>query len=499
MSSIIKFHSKKVVIDISLIAILVFIINFFTMPRIFYAGDSSAIKVNAINLVNTGKFGINPLYRDKIKGSLKLKGQYFHKNKDGDYYSRWGFFNTIVSSIPEFFVSNQEKSNLTVSVDGIWAHNLLNVLLSCVFAVLLFLICGYYTNARASKYFYVISVIYGTYVWNYLRAQSYEIIHLVSFALFYYSYLKYIELKKTRWSLISNLALMFFAFSKFFYILLFPIVFFYNRYALKNTKNRDMQFVTALIFVFTLLVLLVTNYIHFDSFVFTKNASHDPYNAQVIPFSFSYFSSRIFDYFISAKSNVFFYFPPILLLALNFKKFYSLNKNTYLMIVIVSIFYFLVLSTFYTFGEWCYGPRFFVFILPFLTLPLLSFYEELLASNKVIKRFLLPSILIILFAYSSFLQINMNKKDFFLYYRLQGTFSVFKDKEVDDYFKKIPTPVIIRDFDNFMNGKENFLLLERVASNVKIEDRSVLLGRLLYRLKSLNQCNFFYSFMCSYL
>lgn len=493
-----KPFKNKILFDLLVISSLVLVVNFFSMPKAFYVGDSYAIKANAINLVNTGRFGINPLDKDKIEGFLTLKGQYFHKNKDGDYHSRWGFFNTIVSSIPEYFVVNKYKNNLHPDSNSIWAHNVFNIFLSCIFAVLLFLICGHYSNSRVSKYFYVISIMYGTYVWNYLRTQSYEIVHLTLFALFYFGYLKYIEVGKRKWSFVTNLALMFLALSKPFYACLFPLFLIYCCFFIKDAKTRDMQLVTVFMFLATLLILFITNYLHFDSILFTKNASHDPYNKEIIPFSIGHLPSRLFDYLVGFKANLFIYFPLMLFLPLNFRRFYLLNRDKYLLIILISIFFFLVLLNFYSFGQWCYGPRFFVFILPFLTLPVLSFYEGLVMHENKNKRFLLRSFIIVVFSYSAFLQMNINKKDFLLSYRLKAVYSQFKDKEIDNYFNRVPTSIMIKDFDSFMNKNDYFFPFEKLASNIKKEDQKVLLGPLVRELRSLNQCNYFYRVMCSY-
>ena len=42
------------------------------MPRVFYAGDSQAVKINAKNLVSKGTFAINHQDIKNIPGAIKI-------------------------------------------------------------------------------------------------------------------------------------------------------------------------------------------------------------------------------------------------------------------------------------------------------------------------------------------------------------------------------------------------------------------------------------------
>ncbi|MEJ2761057.1 MAG: hypothetical protein P8126_05830, partial [Gammaproteobacteria bacterium] len=239
--------SNKNRVTLFLIAVLVAAVNFISMPDEFYAGDAYSIKLEAINLVRNGELGFSKSKSANISTFLRNKDQYYILNESTNtYHNRWGPFNLAVFVLPELANLGRNMYLIGgkpyVGWHSILAHNIFNILLSVILAVFLYKTASLHTRRNYLRIFIVLAILYTTFVWNYMRAQTYEIIHLVLFAGFFYYYIVFLRafdgirsFRSYRSYYGYNLFLAGLCLSKSFFFALYPFLFFAICAKLMNT------------------------------------------------------------------------------------------------------------------------------------------------------------------------------------------------------------------------------------------------------------------------
>jgi len=455
------------------------------MPREFNKGDSFAIKLSAINLVTNHQFGIAPEKMDNLKGMLAIPGQYvFQNSKDQRYYSRWGFFDTILFAIPEFFVTHDVNGPIVLTNESVLAHNVCNLFLSVAVGILLFLIAEKFSDNSISNFFFVLISLYSTFMFNYLRAQSYEIWQILFFLIYFYSLLEFKSNLKAQWLVVFNAALSFLIMAKIYYAVLYlPTAL----YLFSDRKNFKFIAYSAISGTFTLGIIFLINRSQFSEPLLLSKASHAPFDNSIKPFSLSHIPDRFMDYLISARASIFFYCPPLLFSLLGYKTFFQKHKPEAVFILFAFGLALIPLLLFYTFGEWCYGPRFLVFILTILSLPVVYFLREGKKSIIVLFGFICLG--------SAFLQWEQSSRPFFLNYQLESLFYEAKDPLINSYFKDIPPAVIASQFNSFVERNEAFFPLEKAVEKDPQKKVQVLNGLVNY-CKTECLCNYYFDSIC---
>lgn len=132
------------------------------------------------------------------------------------------------------------------------------------------------------------------------------------------------------------------------------------------------------------------------------------------------------------------HFPPLLLAALGWPAFLRRHRQEAGTLLLVTLVMFLVNGKFVNWrGENCYGPRYMLFVLPLLSLPLLLVLERLLAVRR--RRQLAATLsgvaaAAILVA-SVWLQVGVNSLPFLSYYRARVQFEADRpEPQVAEYF-----------------------------------------------------------------
>lgn len=474
---------KTKVVPLVFISLIVGIVNFLTMPKYFYPGDAWAIKLSAINLLINKDLGISYLNRDRIEGFLLVPGNAFHDNASKrKYYSRWGFINTIIFAVPELMNS---KNVIEIDNNTIFYHNCFNIALSILIAIYLFNIGFLYSRSIISKIFYTLMVLYSTFYWNYLRAQSYDILQILFFLAFYYHFISYrrkiCSLRSDYMMdiIASNVALVLLVLSKNFYAFVYAAIalnYLFNKNKEGKRFVRLEGYCHVLSMALLLLTIIISNNYLYNTYVFTKNASHDPYNPAIMPFSTGYYTLNIKRYLFGIQGNLFLHFPPLIFSPLGLSTFYKNYREDFTFISIVCLISALILGAFYSRGEWCYGPRFFLFILPMLSLPVIIFTDEWISNIKNVKNSLVMVVIGVIILYSSMLQVNVNSRHFFTRYYLEDAFSVYENALINDYFSESHFGTIISGFNTFMVNKSGFFPLKLLTQDLDADKREELIN-----------------------
>jgi hypothetical protein len=455
-------------ITILMVAVTVAVVNFISMPAKFYAGDSYAIKSEAINLVRNGKFGFTKDEAYKIAGFLDVKDQYFKYNEStGKYHNRWGLFDLAISIIPELANIGRPEQHFKgglIKADeaSIFSHNIFNIILSVVLALFLYKTALLFTRINTLSIFLVFSTLYASFAWNYMRVQSYEIVQLTLFTVFFYYYVLFLRAVDGRHRFTScrsfysyNLCLAGLCLSKSFYFYLYPVLFIpLCAKLIHNTgesmfkglmRHRVNLAWVVLGGVITMIVFLLFSYVSYGEifFGYLKNHPHDG----KIGFSYIFIPDRLHDYFLSENRSLFVHMPLLITGLVGFP--WYLRRHRYEAWFLLGAFLFAVVyfSFCYTVGEWCYGPRFFLFMLPVMCLPSACLVEMFIRRRQYVALSALSGAMLIVSVISLRAQIDVNTRDFHLRYLLEGALqrNIGLPPEVKNYFEHANYAVIARD------------------------------------------------------
>jgi len=374
---------------------------FALMPKKFYAGDAYAIKLNAINFTQTGSLGIDYSNKKALYPLLENKGQYFFENDSkSKYFHRWGQLNTFLYAIPELFHSTE---SFLIDQNTVFRHGIFQSILFALFLCVFLRTLENLGFENKESYFYVTLVCVSTFTFQYIRVQSYEFFQLLFFTCFFSSLERYKNTGKSKYRFFLNLFFVLMVFTKS--VLFLSCLFVIPYLGLKNIKRYWVETLTLLICIG--LYFFQQDYLY-DSF-FPIRTAH-PANLDEVDFSLSFFSARFKDYFIIPKRSLYTYFPLLIVAIIGLKE--AFKKHSYEVQFLWASFFFLMLPNlfFHTYGDWCLGPRYILFILPLLSFP------AIYALKKVKIKFVSTTIGAIYFLF--FLSFSVNDPHFV--YRLSS-------------------------------------------------------------------------------
>lgn len=461
---------RKITIAVVLLASIG--INYYWQSKVFYQGDAYSTKISAQYFVRSGDLGI-PFERSNLipTSFLKDKNQYFFENNQRQrFYSRWGSFNLILSSIPAFFSSNE---SLLVDDKTVAAHNVFQIVLAALLVFYLLKITYLYTEKNVLAGFFVLSSVYSTLVWYYIRAQTYEVPQLLFFSAFYFHFVTF---WRKRLSLHSVLALIFITllcllksvyFIEFSLVLLFYII----QFRKKEFEKKDVL-IAASFFTFALGVQLFDNLYIFNELLY-KGAGVARPEEQNLPASWSltHLSGRLYDYFYHPRYNLFRYYPFLITTVFGWKKFCKnkIFKREMYFVAAMVLSLLMILMTFHTVGEWTYGPRFWLTCFFVFSIPSLAFFDKLFYQKRKLKdRFALVAIVLLL-AFTTREQIIVNGHRFFMMHMIEGYFSQFKIPRVNDYFYYNSHATIISDFKTHIEKNADYLPVKEIFNRLGTE------------------------------
>ncbi len=399
------------------IVLSVAVINFVTMPAEEYAGDGVAVRIETIGLINAGRWIVPP----EIAHEWGKRGQYFYENANGAFYPKYGILNTLIY-LPPLWGQKIATGNLSLYSDNTVSLNLFNIVLSCATAGYLALLARRSTTSNLTMSIFVCASLYGTFWWNYLRAQTFEI-YLTLFLLgFYYHFVSALNSDqrslRNRQFLLAATYLGSLCLSKTVFVIFLPIAMAF--FAFHRSRSQNQSFGDAFVFWWVPLLLfigllLATNWFKFGS---PFSSGYTQWSEESHPFTINIWPG-IVGLIVSKQGSVFLHFPVLIFAVVGWPMFFKSHPREAHLIVAFAAALFLVTSAFTNWkGESCYGPRYLLPVLPLISIPFVYFVDRLRHLGTKALKWLLRGVLFVSLAYSMVLQIAVNSLPFFFWYDL---------------------------------------------------------------------------------
>lgn len=303
-----------------------------------------------------------------------------------------------------------------------------NTLLSLSLALVLIRLSALYTNRPMTQVLFVLAMFYGTYLWYYTRAQSSEIYQALFYActfLFAVTFLRTVEAGKPRWWRM-NVAWLFIGMlvlTRILYVLLIPLVAIFFVVAVFRAPpqhkvaiiRRSIPRLLAGPIVIALLLGLI-NYVKFGSPMLTGYHAWRPEQH----FPIGSWRDGLWGLLLSHRFSIFLYFPILPFALFQSVQFFKRFRIDAIVAYGIAGGFLLMLAKIPTWaGEWTYGPRYMLFVLPILSLPFILFLDRLIDRRRSITMWALACIAAGSVFYYSYLQMRVNQLGFFAYYRIR--------------------------------------------------------------------------------
>lgn len=460
---------------------------FATMPRWMVTADPITMRSGTIEFITHGTFAV-PAELGEGTGE---RGQYYCQNPvNAKWYSKYGIANSLLYLPPmlvEFLQVGElrhfEQLSHSQLVDRVFILNLFNVAVSLWLASYLFKAALLYTPRPSSAVVFVLLIFFTTFLWYYLRAQTVELFQVLFFTATYYHLARGYRSAKdgvtyTKDTIAAVLFTCLLCLEKQVFVLLLPIVTIaiasYGKAGLRMTKlaseiaakllSPGWRFATQVYLpgFATVAILLLHNWYCFGSPFATGYHQWKRYNG--------IFSASVGEgwlgFLIDPQKSIFLYFPTFTVALLGFRRFIRQHAfEAVFALSVLVVFYAVNASLMFWRGGWCYGPRYLLFVLPVLSLPLLEL-RAVFAERMWVPR----AAVALLVAWAIVSQPLVQGAEFLIGYRVQGPFVGLEDGEIDAYFRQ-PLWFVHRDLLQHRMGRKQFPPLEAFARhNGNVED-----------------------------
>jgi hypothetical protein len=412
------------------VVLFVVLVNFLTMPAEEYAGDAVSVRIAAITLINTGKWAV-PANQASAFGE---RGQYFYQNASGNWYTKYGILNMLLY-LP---ILQLQKCVMGKLGDASTLFlNLFNLVLSGATACYLVLIVRRYTRSTATVWIFVLSALYATFWWNYLRAQTFEIyVTLFMLGLYYHlvSGLDWeggaVDRFRNSHLLAAGIFLGALCLSKNVYLTLLPVV--AGLFALAKFRSsaeaggvdRHHRRLSCYLLWFwlplglLLCLMLASNAYRFGSpfntgYTQWVKESH-LFKANIIP--------ALAGFLFSKQRSIFLNFPLMIFALPGWLAFGRQHRFDAITALLFGGVLLLINSAFRNWqGNSCYGPRYLLPVAPILSLPFIHLLGWLARSSDRMWQRVVRCVIIGALLYSFVLQVEVNTLPFFFWYYLKDS------------------------------------------------------------------------------
>lgn len=443
--------SKDTKLHILILATLSFIISIAYMPAQFYAGDSYAIKLISNNLIDNGDIGIDYSKRESLTDFLTNKDQYFFENdNEQKFYQRWGVLNPIFFAIPD--ILSTTPLGLDISKEQIKRHGIFNAFLSSVLVVTIFLICGIFSKSNIHNSIYCLIAVYGSFIWHYTLAQSYEIIQLVLFNLALLFTFKYKTSKNKNNRIAFNIVLVLLIFTKSVYFIFIPLfILFLEDFKFKGLHKKVIKYLPELVIYSCCVLFFIYLQNTFFQESFPERTAH-PHDLTKVDFAIAHIPYRFKEYFLSLNKNIILYVPALIFSLFGWSDFFRTYKDHATLILLSFAILTPIVLSFHIYGDWCFGPRYYIALFPSLSLGLLF----TLKRKSTIRIFMVMTFLV----FTTFQLIFIQRKFHFNYIVKEH---VRAAKVETKYFMKHP---LLQSLDLLRSNENHPLLNELVQKQV---------------------------------
>lgn len=435
------------------LGLLVLLIGITSSPKFVYVGDPTAVRAATYSLIEHGRLDVSP----EIAQAAGQPGQYFVKNpRNGRYYTKYGILNSL-GYVPVMLVHSwlygpgqafEDSPELTRLL------NIQNVLLSLVLASLLWQLAWCYTQRISVAVAWVLGTLYATFGWNYLRAQTSELLQWLLAVALFWAFVKWWRAPDSRaWLWISHGLFAALVLTKPVYVLLAIVLVGMAFCRRKQFSGAPMRYWLAVLGPLALVagMLLWLNYYKFGC---AWSSGYTQWTRER-----AFFSGNLFDglwgFLFSIDKSIFIYSPYLVVGLAAIPRFWREHRGeawaAFGGLALLMLFNSITINWG---GHWSYGPRYLLACLTPATIPAILALDWLVDnwSSYLAKSAAVATLVVMLF--SGWLQMQTNSLEFFTYYRVEALLQAVQAKQALQQFHRLPFGMVNYQLSNFQRRDE---------------------------------------------
>jgi hypothetical protein len=469
-----------------ILALLAFVcaLNVALMPAGFVGGDAISWHEEARSLVRDGHLAVDP----ELARHVGEPGEFFVLNDvDGQWYSKHGIANAWMA-VPAVLAEKLATGRIPSpgQLPNLLVVNLYNVALSLALCAVLYALSARYSRHVVTRVVFTLACLYATYLWYYQRAQMSEIYQTLFFCGAFALLMAFLcDLREHdgrasgrgraallgAWVLVGVLVLC-----RLLFALAIPIVAIAAACgiaALPRARRRSAASALApwiLVPPAAILALLAwVDHVKFGSMWLTGYHQWKP-REHVLT---GRISEGVWGFLFDPRFSILLHFPVLVLATLGFRAFFARHRSDAIVMLSAFVLFLSVTAMIPTWrGEWTYGPRYMLFVLPVLSLPALCCFDDMLERWGSLRSSLLAAAAAVLLGWSMLVQARVIRCDFFLYYFVREAIPAPLDGELAEYFHGHPLWTIYGDLLAHRADPENlpfFPAIRKATSAARAE------------------------------
>jgi hypothetical protein len=435
-------------------------VNFIWMPGEFLSGDPHAWREESRSLLLGGELNVP---RDTAELLTSEPGRYFSRNeRNGLYYSKFGIANALLA-LPPLWVERALGGDIGRRgyVPSLLLANLWNLVFCVALAAVLYALAAIYTARIALRVLFVVAALYCTSLWFYQRAQSSEIYQTLFFSALYLALLNFLrplkergpaglDARAWRWLAAAWTCAALLVFIRVVNGLLLPLIVLLAVWCAASGRSwRELRgsaarLGAALLVPPALIVITlgVVNQVKFGSPWLTGYHQWSPETHLPI----GRLADGVWGYLFAPRFSIFLYFPLLVFALFGLRRFAGRYRlDLAVMLTLFTVFFLVLARTPSWAGEWTYGPRYLLPMLPVLSLPFLAFADGVIERIATWRARAWAAAALACLAYSAYLQVQVNLLPFFIYYNAREALSASRSLDAIDYFLYRHTALIAQD------------------------------------------------------
>jgi hypothetical protein len=327
--------------------------------------------------------------------------------------------------------------------------NLYNIALSVAIAALLFRITGLYASDPFARSAFVLAALYGTFLWNYLRAQSSEIFQVLFFLAFYPCFARFLRSLfppagtdapplRTRDLALSWLFIGMLCLTRVSYALLMAAPWLAVGCGLvagRRPPLRAARSLAAPMLAGTACVLAALAGVNWLKFGSPLSTGYHQWAPETAALSGS-LAVGLHGFLLTVQKSIFINFPLLVIALFGLPAFARRHPADAAFIAAVLAGFLLVIGKMPVWrGDWCYGPRYLLFALPAASLPAVPLLERWIGRPSLPSSLagLLASSLVV--AASVAAQVEVNRLPFFTFFEILSPIEADAGPATSAYFR----------------------------------------------------------------
>jgi hypothetical protein len=322
------------------------------------------------------------------------------------------------------------------------AFNLWNVLLSALLAALLYALASLYTRRVSVRVFFVVGTLYCSALWFYLRAQSSELYQAVFFAALFLCLARFLRSRSWAWLGGAWLFAAALLFTRVSFGLLLPII---AAIAFHASSDRKWQRLSLALILPPLAAVALLAYVNTVKFGAPWLTGYHQWRPEVSALTGS-LADGLWGFLFSPRFSIFLHYPLLVLALFGAAAFWRRQRMDAIAILALFVPFLLLLSKLPLWaGEFSYGPRYLLFVVPVLSLPAIVFMDAIIDSIRTWRARAWAAAAVACFAYSAYLQVQVNRLGFWIYYEARAALEVAYSDAAAEWFRDRHVGVICAD------------------------------------------------------